>query len=280
MEKRKRSIKNKWIIFIPSIILALAIILEGVVLFKLYNLKAHSKNTVVLEEVFVFPKPTSLIEIEVNTNGAKLPNTKKEGSLPVTMKMTVDDETIEKPGTITVQGSSTEKWPKKNWTIKLYNDEERTKVLKIQIGDSIISDQWIAKADWIDPTMLRNGVSYGLWESMVKSRTSLPKYEVENALLVNSSFEGIKGAQGFPKAYVGRIKINDEYYGITTLLLGHDPDNFNIDKENSKNMYLEFDARFGYTDVKTWGKFKSEGIGEWIDGYFPKNEDMTEEQKK
>lgn len=278
MEKNKT---NKLHIIIPVIILVIAVIIGGIVFLKSHNLKANEKQLVVADGIVSFLEPESLIEIEIDTNGQELPNLKKDGTLPVTIKMTVNNETIEKPGTIKVQGSSTEKWPKKNWDIKIYNDEERTEVIKIKIGDSIISDEWVAKADWIDPTMLRNNLSYTLWGDIVKSRTTLPKYEVENAILDKEVITEEKvEAQGFPRVYTARIKINNKHYGITNLILGHDLNNFNIDENNSKHMYLEFDSRYGYTDVKTWEKFRSDGIGNWINGYYPENEYMTEAQKK
>ena len=197
------------------------------------------------------------------------------------LTLTAGGATLDTYGKIKVQGTSTAIWPKKNWTLKFYSDKERTERLRLKIGDSIASDKWIAKAEWIDPTMLRNGLSYRLWEAMVKSRKTFPQYEVDNAWFgKNNMFEGVQtGAQGFPKSHPSVIKVNDEHYGISMLLLGHDPRNFNIDKNNPKHVYMEFDARGGYVDTKTWEKFSSKGIGEWIDGYLPKNEDFTEEHK-
>lgn len=270
--------KKKTYIAITSLVLIIVVIIGGIFLFKS---KFNQKKVIVADGVIKFLEPDSLVEIEIDTNGQELPSTKKEGTIPVTIKMKVNNEVIEKPGTIKVQGTSTEIWPKKNWSIKIYNDEERTKILKLKIGDSIATDEWIAKADWIDPTMLRNNLSYTIWGDMVKSRTTEPKYEVQNAISQKEIVADKKvEAQGFPRVYTARIKINGEHYGITNLLLGHDPDNFNIDKDNPKHMYLEFDSRGGYTIVKTWEKFRANGIGEWINGYYPENKDMTKEQKE
>src|SRR5699024_6023696 len=151
-----------------------------------------------------------------------------------------------------------------------------------KIGDSAPVKKWITKAEWVDPSMLRNAVSFRLWESMVQSRDTFPQYEVDNAWIGKDSMpEGIQtGAQGFPKSHPIHVKVNDEHYGISILLLGHEPSNFNIDKDNPKHVYMEFDARGGETKEKTWEKFSAEGIGKWIDGYYPENEDFTDEQKE
>ena len=226
------------------------------------------------DNIIVFSEPEDIIRINIATK-EELPSSKDEGTINTLLKVSVNDDTYETYGTIAVQGTSTAKRPKKNWSLKLYKDKARKESLKMKIGDSIASDQWITKAEWIDPSMLRNAVSYRLWGSMTASRTIEPQYEVNN-VPVNKQIEG---AQGFPKTYAALVTVNGEHYGLAILTLGHDPDNFNIDKDNPRHAYLEFDARHGYTDVKTWEKFKSEGIGEWIDGYWPKNDDFSNELK-
>lgn len=232
--------------------------------------------------IAIFPEPSSLIEVQINTLGKPLPSSKAEGNLPVMLEFTVGGATLSTYGEIKVQGSSTAKWPKKNWSLKFYADENRSEKLMLKIGDSVASDKWIAKAEWVDPSMLRNASSYRLWEKMVKNRNIFPQYEVDNAWLgEDNMFSGIQtGAQGFPKSYPTSIKVNGEHYGISILLLGHDPRNFNINENNTEHIYMEFDARGGYTATKTWDKFSSEGIGQWIDGYYPENKDFTEEQRQ
>ena len=246
-----------------------------------YVFEGGSNALIIYEDIVIFPEANSLIEVKIDTLGKPLPASKEEGDLPVMLTFTAGGTTLSSYGKIKVQGSSTARWPKKNWTLKFYADEERTEKLRLKIGDSVASDQWITKAEWVDPTMLRNGLSYRLWERMIKSRDLFPQYEVDNAWWgKNNMHEGVQtGAQGFPESYPTIVKVNDEHYGITMLVLGHDPDNFNIDKGNPKHIYLEFDARGGYTSTKTWNKFLAEGIGKWVNGYYPENKDFTSEQR-
>jgi hypothetical protein len=241
----------------------------------------ESSNIITQDNVILFPEPNGLIEVKIDTLGADLPTSKGEGDLPCVLTFTAGGASLKTYGEVKVQGSSTARWPKKNWALKFYADEERSERLLLKIGDSVASDKWIAKAEWVDPTMLRTGLSYSLWETMVKSRNDFPQYEVDNAWLgKDNMIEGVQtGAQGFPKSHPIHIKVNDEHYGISILLLGHDPRNFNINENNTKHIYLEFDARGGYTSSKTWDKFSAEGIGKWIDGYYPENDDLNEEQK-
>lgn len=240
-----------------------------------------NSSLVICDNAIMFPEPGGIIGIDIDTLGAELPASKEDGDLPVMMTLTAGGATLRSYGQIKVQGTSTVIWPKKNWSLKFFADEARTEKLLIKIGDSIASDQWIAKAEWIDPPLLRSALSYRLWEAMVKSRICYPQYEVDRTWIDGGNmFESIQtGAQGFPKTYPVQVKVNGEHYGLSLLLLGHDPRNFNINTANPRHIYMEFDARGGYTDEKTWEKFSAEGIGQWIDGYLPQNEDFTEEQK-
>lgn len=280
-------LKVKWFLLLIFILLGIFLISNNLNILNYNNYKSvglkvskESNNLVYFDDVVIFSEPTSIIEVNIDTLGNELPTSKSAGDLPVILSLTIEGTTLKTFGEIKVQGSSTAYWPKKNWSLKFYADAKREEKLRLKIGDSIASDKWIAKAEWIDPTMLRNALSYNLWGSMVKSRKTFPKYEVDNAWIGNNDMQkGLQTeAQGFPKAHPIHVKVNDEHYGLSMLLLGHDPLNFNIDKNNPKHIYMEFDARGGYTLVKTWEKFSAEGVGKWIDGYYPSNEDFTYEQ--
>lgn len=103
------------------------------------------------------------------------------------------------------------------------------------------------------------------------------KYEVLNSDINNL------GAQGFPKTHPILINMDNEFYGLSLLTLGHDPNNFNINKENENHLYFEFDsrgARYNFDTTKTWKKFTSQGIGTWIDSYYPKDNNFSKDQIK
>ncbi len=256
-------------IFISALLIILLIFLFGF-------LRLNGSGTVKM------PQPKSLVIIDIDTYGYALPDSKDAGALDCTIRIKVDGKEKKIPGKIKVQGSSTAKWPKKNWTISIFKDRKRTKNRDLKIGDSLASDKWIAKAEWIDPSLLRNGLSYRLWADIVASRTGEPKNETEKALADgpgSSSNKFFKGAMGFPATYPAQVVVNGEHYGLAMLTLGHDSRNFNIDKGNPKHLYMEFDARGGDVDTKTWEKFSGDGIGEWIEGYWPESEEMSSEQK-
>lgn len=107
--------------------------------------------------------------------------------------------------TLKWQGSSSIKWPKKNYTIK-FKDE----------NGIVIRDEWGAqkkyclKANYIDFSHARNLVNAKLWGQVVKSRKNV---DSRLKALVNAG-----AVDGFPICLV----INEEYQGIYT---------FNIPKD-------------------------------------------------
>jgi len=72
--------------------------------------------------------------------------------------------------TIKCQGTSSMKYPKKNYTIKLFTDEDRTIKLKNNFRGWGEQNKFCLKANWIDLSHSRNIVSARLWGDIVKSR--------------------------------------------------------------------------------------------------------------
>lgn len=224
--------------------------------------------------VVAFADLSSLARINIKPLGQELPTTKEEGSLPVCLSVSVGSDSYESYGTIKVQGTSTARWPKKNWALHWYSDASRTKPVRLAFGDSIPSDTWVAKADWIDPSQLRNPVAYALWGAMVTSRDTSPQLEVANS---NGPIH--PNATGYPATVTSQIQVDGDHYGISTLTLGHDYVNFNVNPNNPQHLFFEFDARGGGTLEKTWDKFRSTGIDNWFDNYLSDTNAFSAAQK-
>lgn len=267
MKKFSSKITDRIKVVIPFFLLFL--------IFLVFLLAIGTKNKIIKDSIAYFNEPETIIKLNLKTLGKKLPTSKEEGKLPVAVSLKINKDIINVYGTIKVQGTGSAPYPKKNWTLKLYEDHENLKPLKIKIGKTIASDKWIVKAEWIDPSLIRNSLSYKLWGDMVNSREREPKNEVDLYL------DGPRtGALGYPWVYPTEVKINNKFYGISTLTLGHDPNNFNIDKNNPYHIYMEFDARYGTPNKGSWDNIKSSSIGQCLNGYFPLNEDISTSQKK
>lgn len=140
-----------------------------------------------------------------------------EGTLPTSktatvMKFDYYSKTTEYHGYVDIkcQGNSSMAYPKKNFTIKLYEDKAKTGKLKIDFKGWGKQSKFVLKANWIDITHTRNIVAARLWGDVIKTRsdyaTALPE------LLRTSPNQG--AVDGFPVlvysngVYQGRYTLN------------------------------------------------------------------------
>ena len=149
-----------------------------------------------------------------------MPTTKDD----VLAEMTYISSTINFHSYITIkcQGTSSMKYPKKNFTIKLFSDAERTEKLKIDFKGWGKQNKFCLKANWIDLSHARNIVSARLWSDIVKSRDN---YNELPELLRTSPNQG--AVDGFPiKVYANGI-----YQGRYTWNIPKDKWMANMDDE-------------------------------------------------
>ena len=130
---------------------------------------------------------------------------------------------------IKCQGTSSMKYPKKNFTVKLFKDEALTEKLKIDFKGWGEQNKFCLKANWIDISHARNVVSARLWGDVVKSRSN---YEELPELLRTSPNQG--AIDGFP------IKVynNGIYQGRYTWNIPKDAWMFNMDDELDNHCVL------------------------------------------
>ena len=123
---------------------------------------------------------------------------------------------------IKCQGTSSMKYPKKNFTIKLFEDENRETKKKIGFKNWGKQNKFCLKANWIDISHARNVVSARLWGDVVKSRNN---YNELPELLRTSPNQG--AIDGFP------IKVynNGVYQGRYTWNIPKDGWMSNMDDE-------------------------------------------------
>lgn len=198
------------------------------------------------EKNIFLPTPQSVIRIDVDATDS-LPTAK--GTVINTLTaINVDGQIVKNFGTLEVQGSSSAAFPKKNWTLCLFSDEARTTALKIKIGELIVQEEFVFKANFVDNTHTRNIAVNRLYDEMQMSRSGFPKREVDSVNMLNSdlsveNYNGLKytptGATGHVDGFPAVVYINGFFYGIGTLNIGKKRDNYNLDKNNQKHIQLE-----------------------------------------
>ena len=106
---------------------------------------------------------------------------------------------------IKLQGKSTLYLPKKNYTVNLYSDENRSVKLNKEFKNWGLHNNFVLKADYKDILHARNVVGAKLWSKVVQSRND---YDTLPEELKNSPNNG--AIDGFPV----RVYINGTYNGL------------------------------------------------------------------
>lgn len=175
------------------------------------NIGASSGGEVDLEEPFFTDVPMLYIT-------GTLPTAKSQGELPVMLTYKSRTDEFTSYATLKVQGDSTSGLPKKNFTIKLYKDAQRTTKDKRQFKNWSKHNKFVIKANYRELTHARNVVGARIWYDMVKSRSDY--YDLPTEMLESDHLACI---DGFPVM----MYVNGQYYGRYA---------FNITKDDMLNM--------------------------------------------
>ena len=130
---------------------------------------------------------------------------------------------------IKFQGSSSLVKDKKNFTIKMYEDESKETKLKKDFRGWGKQNKYCLKANFIDHSHARNIVSAHIWSDMMQSRSD---YESIPEEIKNSPNHG--AIDGFPI----KLYINGTYQGIYTWNIPKDAWMVNMDEDNENHMML------------------------------------------
>ncbi|MGM9588971.1 MAG: CotH kinase family protein [Faecousia sp.] len=135
-----------------------------------------------------------------------------------------DGETVTKGyATVKIQGTSSQWYPKKNYTINFYADEAHEEKLKIDLGMGWgAQSKYCLKANWIDRTHARNVVTARLVTQMQR------KYDLFSEAPRNGAVDG------FPI----EVHNNGAFHGLYTFNIPKDAWQFNMDKDNPNHIVI------------------------------------------
>lgn len=100
-----------------------------------------------------------------------LPTSKSQGDLPITIRYVSKTLDFKNYGTLKVQGASSAGYPKKNFTLKLYEDKALTTKIKRVFKNWGKLNKFVLKAHWIDCSHIRNVGTAKIWGKIAKSRS-------------------------------------------------------------------------------------------------------------
>lgn len=132
-----------------------------------------------------------------------------------------------------LQGSSTLLNPKKNFTIRMFKNKDRTVALYKNFKNWGFNNKFVLKADYDDILHARNVVCGKLWGKMVKTRDNYSTIPTE---LKNSPNHGV--VDGFPV----KLYLNGEYRGLYCFNIAKDAWMFGMDKSNPNHVVLQGEA--------------------------------------
>lgn len=122
-------------------------------------------------------------------------------------------------GILTLQGHSTYGLPKKNYTIRFYDDQKGEEKHKLQFKNWRKEHKYILKANYADLSQSRNLAGGKIWADMVQTRN-----HVSQRILDLPTYGTV---DGFPVA----VYLNDSFMGLYTLNLHKDDDLYRLKKE-------------------------------------------------
>ena len=115
------------------------------------------------------------------------------------------------------QGHNSLNYPKKNFTVRLYDNKEITDKHKLIFQDWVREHKYVLKANYCDFSQSRNLIAANIWADMVASRET-----VFPTLRLTSNFGAV---DGFPVI----VYLNGDFIGLYTMNLHKDDDLYKMD---------------------------------------------------
>lgn len=181
------------------------------------------------------------------------PTSKAEDELPLIMEYRSKTLSFKDYVTLKVQGDSSSTYPKKNFNLKMFTDEERTQKDKRTFRNWSNTNKYCLKANWIDITHARNIVNGRLWGQVVRSRADYADYPIEYRESTNCG-----AVDGFPV----KLYLNGVYQGRYTWNIRKDESMWNMDDSLGTQAALIADAG---NNVTCWKSLPNIDGSDWTD---------------
>ena len=138
------------------------------------------------------------------------------------------DRTVSGYMQISIQGASSRQYPKKNYKIKLFKDNELKNKLSFKPKSSWHENSsFNLKANWIDATQARNLVNSELFASA----TAITPIADDNVREAITSTQNLGQMEGFPVS----VYLNGQYHGLYTFNTKKDADVYGMDSSNASH---------------------------------------------
>lgn len=150
----------------------------------------------------------------------------KDSAVPMKAEYVDSNQNFDSFATIKYQGHTAMNYDKKNYTLKLFEDENNKEKYKVSLHSWNKSNKYCLKANYIDFSQARNVVSNNIWSEVVSSRKNL------DSNIADLQFKG--AIDGYPIM----VFINNEYQGVYTMNIPKDEDTYNIGDDEGEALFV------------------------------------------
>ncbi len=157
----------------------------------------------------------------------------KEDEREISISYVSDSLSFMKFAKIKIQGSSSIRYEKKNYTIKLYDDDKYESKYNVDFGWGE-ENKYVLKANWIDKTHSRNIVTARIVSSVSE------KYNLFSNAPNNGNIDG----------YPVEVYINGEFLGLYTLNIPKDAWMLGVNEDNPNHVVFDAQINSGKTFFK------------------------------
>lgn len=218
------------------------------------------------------------------TNIDSMPTTKTDNKKAFLEFWDMQGNYFKKHAILNAQGSSSMRFPKKNVSVDICDDEWiGDETPKVRIGNWVPQDSFHLKAFYTDFFRGVSPVSYKLYEQMVNTRGNMYNRPWKKALIDISNIDNVTktlgnpyigdyslltdtGARCVPDGFPIALYLNGKFYGVFSWQLKKHRDNYHMNKEKAEHIHLD-----GKLDAKTIFNGRDNIDWTWFEIRNPKN---------
>lgn len=166
-----------------------------------------------------------------------------------------------------IHGRTSALYKKKNYTFDFFNDAEHLDAFTIKFGDWVSMDSYYFQGWYSDAFRGIDIIEYKLYQQIISTRGCLKdkpyKYHIlknlsssgnEDSKELENNFE--KNALCTPMGFPVVMYLNDEFWGIYTIMLKKNRANFRMNKKDYNAVMLDLDNGDIVNGIKNWASFE------------------------
>lgn len=166
-----------------------------------------------------------------------------------------------------IHGRTSALYKKKNYTFDFFNDAEHLDAFTIKFGDWVSMDSYYFQGWYSDAFRGIDIIEYKLYQQIISTRGCLKDKPYKYHILKNLSSSGNeaskelennfeKNALCTPMGFPVVMYLNDEFWGIYTIMLKKNRANFRMNKKDYNAVMLDPDNGDIVNGIKNWASFE------------------------